>query len=100
MAFKARVLGIAGVLAVAAVGTACGPPPPPPPPPPPTTSPPPKPACPAAGTDATPGPNSSNPISSWGVNGTAYATVAIGDIVYVGGTFSQAVSPSGQRVNR
>ncbi len=34
------------------------------------------------------------------MNGTAYATVAIGDIVYVGGTFSQAVSPGGQKVNR
>jgi hypothetical protein len=34
------------------------------------------------------------------VNGTAYAVVAIGDAVYVGGSFSQAVSPNGQRVNR
>jgi hypothetical protein len=34
------------------------------------------------------------------VNGTAYSVVAIGDIVYVGGTFSQAVAPNGQQVNR
>jgi hypothetical protein len=34
------------------------------------------------------------------VNGTAYATVAIGDIVYVGGSFTQAVAPNGQKVSR
>jgi hypothetical protein len=97
MAFKARVLGIAGVLAVAAAGTACGPPAPPSPPP---TTQPPAAACPAAGADATPGPNSPNPVPSWGINGTAYSVVAIGDVVYVGGTFSQAVGPNGQKVSR
>ena len=34
------------------------------------------------------------------MNGTAYATVAIGDIVYVGGSFTQAVAPNGQKVSR
>jgi hypothetical protein len=53
-----------------------------------------------AGGDATPGPNSPNPIQSWGVDGTGYAAVAIGDVVYVGGTFSQAEAPNGQKVNR
>jgi len=56
--------------------------------------------CPSAGTDGTPAPNSQNPISSWGINGTGYSVVAIGDIVYVGGTFSQAVSPTGQTAPR
>ena len=62
MAFKARALGIAGVLAVAAAGTACGPPA----------------AAAAASAAAAPhrlpggrhrrhtGPNSPNPIQSWG----------------------------------
>ena len=100
MALKARVLLPAGVLAVAIAATACVPDTSPPPPgmttttTTTTTTAPPAPACPAAGTDGTPGPNGQNPIGSWGVNGTAFAVVAIGDIVYVGGTFSQAVSPS------
>ena len=104
MAFKARVLIPAGALIAAVVAAAsCAPPSPPtlpPPTPPPTTGgpPPPQPTCPSAGTDATPGPNSQNPISSWGINGTGYSVVTIGDIVYVGGTFSQAVSPTGQNV--
>jgi len=34
------------------------------------------------------------------VNNTAYTSVVIGDILYVGGTFSQAVSPTGQTAPR
>jgi len=106
MAFKARVLIPAGAVIAAILATACAPPPPPPPPPPPgsttttTTVVQPPATCPSAGTDGTPGPNSANPMSSWGINGTGYSVVAIGDIVYVGGTFSQAVSPTGQMVPR
>jgi hypothetical protein len=99
MAFKARVLVPFTALTAAMLLTAC-PPPGPNPPPGSTTTTQPPPVCPAAGTDATPGPNSPNPIQSWGINGTAYSVVAIGDIVYVGGTFSQAVAPNGQKVSR
>jgi hypothetical protein len=96
MPFKARVLIPAGAVVAAILATACVPPPPPPPPPPPTTTPTTQPAaaCPATPKTAA-GPDSPNPISSWGVNGTAVTTVVIGDVVYVGGTFSQAVSPTG-----
>jgi len=96
MALKARALIPVAAVVAAILATACTPPPPPPPPPPPTTTPTTQPqsTCPAAGTDATPGPNGQNPISSWGINGTGYSVVAIGDIVYVGGTFSQAVGPN------
>jgi hypothetical protein len=96
MAFKARVLIPVGAVVATILATACVPPPPPPPPPPPTTTPTTQPqaVCPATPKSAA-GPDSPNPISSWGVNGTAVTTVVIGDIVYVGGTFSQAVSPSG-----
>ena len=100
MAFKARVLIPAGALIAAVVAAAsCTPPPPPPPPPPPgsTTTPPttqPAAACPATPTSPA-GPGSQDPISSWGVNGTAVSSVVIGDILYVGGTFSQAVPPNG-----
>jgi len=34
------------------------------------------------------------------VNDTAVATVVIGDVVYVGGTFTQAVAPNGQTAGR
>ena len=106
MAFKARVLIPAGALVAAIVAAAsCAPPPPPPlpppPPPPPTTggNPPPPPACPATPHSAA-GPDSQNPITSWGVDNTAITTVVIGDVVYVGGTFKNAVSPTGQSVAR
>ena len=105
MAFKARVLIPAGAVVAAILATSCvqQPPPPqspPPPPPPPTTSVnPPTPACPATPHSAA-GPDSQNPISSWGVDDTAITTVVIGDVVYVGGTFKNAVSPTGQSVAR
>ena len=102
MAFKARVLLPAGLLAAAIVGTACVPPTNPPP----TTSTttttlpgttttttttqPPA-GCPAAGVDGTPGPNGPNAVASWGVNGTGYTALVLGDVVYVGGSFTQAV---------
>jgi hypothetical protein len=40
------------------------------------------------------------PQTGWQVNGTVYATVIVGDTVVVGGTFTQAVSPTAQRVDR
>ena len=42
------------------------------------------------------GPRQPDPIASWGVDGIANAAVVIGNVVYVGGTFSNAVSPTGQ----
>ena len=107
MGLKARVLVPAGALAATLLATACVPPPVDPgtttttgattPTTPTTTgsSVPPPPTCPNVNDDATPGPNSQNPKSSWGVNGAGYAAVIIDDVVYVGGTFSQAVSPNG-----
>jgi hypothetical protein len=83
----------AGVLAAALIGVACGPPPPPPPPPPPA-------ACPAVPASAA-GPDSQNPIpGTWGVDGRALASVVIGNRVYVGGTFNNAVAPTGAMTPR
>ncbi|HET7735750.1 MAG TPA: hypothetical protein VFK52_07230 [Nocardioidaceae bacterium] len=42
----------------------------------------------------------SAPAESWRVNGRVYATLVVGDTVFVGGDFTQAVSPSGQQVAR
>jgi len=42
------------------------------------------------------GPDGTDPISSWGVDGHANAAVVIGNVVYVGGEFTSAVSPTGQ----
>lgn len=42
----------------------------------------------------------STPSAGWGVNGNVFATLIVGDTVYVGGTFSDAVSPSGTQVAR
>ncbi|HET9600826.1 MAG TPA: hypothetical protein VFP08_04525 [Acidimicrobiales bacterium] len=106
MGLKARVLVPAGALAATLLATACVPPPVDPgtttttgatTPTPTTTgsSVPPPPTCPNVNDDATPGPNSQNPKSSWGVNGAGYAAVIIDDVVYVGGTFGQAFSPNG-----
>jgi hypothetical protein len=104
MRTKTRVLLPAGVLAAAILGTACGPPPINPPPTTPTTTgttpPPPGDAsCPAVAATAA-GPDGPNPIASWGVDGTATATAVIGNIVYVGGTFNNAISPAGVNVAR
>lgn len=92
---KSLTLLPAGVLAAAIIGSACAPPPPPPqqplpPPPPPGST-----GC-AAPSSVKAGPDSVDPIASWGVDGPAVATVVIGNVVYVGGTFNNAVSPTGQ----
>lgn len=42
----------------------------------------------------------SAPQQVWRVNGRVYATVVVGDTVFVGGRFSSAVSPTGQSVAR
>jgi len=105
---KLKVLLPAGLMAAALVGAACAPPPKPPikvPPKPPvtTTKPPvttPAPACPTPAANGNPGPDSQNPMSSWGVDGTGYTSVVIGNVVYVGGSFSNAVSPTGTKVAR
>jgi hypothetical protein len=105
---RSRLLMTLGALAAVLVAGACVAPPPPPQNPGGTTTTtattaatiPPAPACPAT-PSSSPGPDSQNPISSWGVNGTANTTVVIGDIVYVGGTFNQAVGPNaGQTASR
>jgi hypothetical protein len=103
---RSRLLMTVGALAAVLVAGACVPPPPKNPGGSTTTSPstthappPPAPACPKTPSSAA-GPDSQKPISSWGVNDTAYATVVIGDIVYVGGLFTQAVAPNGQTVAR
>jgi hypothetical protein len=41
------------------------------------------------------GPDSQDPISSWGIDGRGLATAVIGNRVYVGGSFGNAVSPAG-----
>jgi hypothetical protein len=82
------------------VAAACPKPPPTGGKPPPTTAKPPPPACPAVPASGGPGADTTNPISSWGVNGTAYAAVVLGSVVYVGGSFSKAVPPSGSSVPR
>src|SRR6478609_7860525 len=38
------------------------------------------------------------PVASWRVDGTGYATVVVGDTVYVGGDFSTVRSPDGATV--
>ena len=40
------------------------------------------------------------PEQSWRVNGRVYATVVVGNSVFVGGHFSQAVSPTGATAPR
>lgn len=42
----------------------------------------------------------STPSPSWQVDGTVYTTLIVGDTVFVGGEFSNAVSPTGQLVAR
>jgi hypothetical protein len=37
------------------------------------------------------------PLASWRVNGNGLATVVVGDVVYVGGTFTTATSPNGSQ---
>lgn len=111
MHIKTKALLPAGLLAAALVGAACAPPPAKPPVKPPvsgkppvtTTKPPvtpPPPSCPTPAANTNPGPDSQNPISSWGVDGTAYTSVVIGNVVYVGGSFSNAVAPNGTKVAR
>lgn len=43
---------------------------------------------------------SSTPAASWRLNGRVYATLIVGNTVYVGGTFTTATSPTGQQVTR
>ena len=98
MRMKSRLLLPAGVLAAAIIGTACVPPPPPRRRPGPTPS---AAQQPAGSTGARAAElrgrrtRQRDPIASWGVDGTAVATVVIGNVVYVGGTFNNAVSPTG-----
>lgn len=40
------------------------------------------------------------PSPGWTVDGTVYATLIVGDTIFVGGTFANAVSPTGQAVAR
>jgi hypothetical protein len=104
MRTKTRILLPVGALA-AIILAACTVPPPTKPPvkPPPTTkppvttvAPPTATSCPAVGANATPGPDSINPIAGTsGVDGVANATVVIGNVVYVGGAFTHAVLPNG-----
>jgi hypothetical protein len=96
MRTKQRVLVSAGALAATVLAAGCVPPGGPKPPT--TTTQPPKPgvtSCPAVA-DATPGPNGTAPIGgSWGVNGQAKAVAVIGNVAYVGGTFTVAVPAAG-----
>jgi hypothetical protein len=104
MRTKNGVLLSAGALAAVMLAAGCVAPPPPQnpgnttttqaPPPPPGNS-----SCPAVSASA-PGPDSTNPITSWGVDGTAYATAVISNVVYVGGSFNNAVSAGGTTVPR
>jgi hypothetical protein len=100
MRTKNRLLLSAGALAAVVLAAGCVAPPPPknpgntttthPPPPPPTAT-----SCPAVAANAA-GPGSSSPIAGVsGVNGIARASVVIGSVVYVGGTFTSAVLPNG-----
>ena len=57
------------------------------------------PACPPVPASA-PGPDSQNPISSWGIDGAGYSAVVIGGVAYVGGVFQNAISPAGVKVAR
>jgi hypothetical protein len=57
------------------------------------------PACPPIPASA-PGPDSQNPISSWGIDGAGYSAVVIGGVAYVGGVFQNAISPTGVKVPR
>jgi hypothetical protein len=41
---------------------------------------------------------SSSPDSTWGTNGKEYALAQFGNTLFVGGAFTKAVSPSGQKV--
>ena len=72
------------------VAAACAPPP---------SAPSSVPACPAVPASA-PGPDSQNPISSWGIDGAGYSVVVIGGVAYVGGVFQNAISPAGVKVPR
>lgn len=45
-------------------------------------------------------PRSSTPAAGWGVDGSVYATLVVGNTVYVGGTFTHAVAPNGTQVAR
>ena len=59
---------------------------------PPPTTPPGSTGC-AAPSSVKAGPDSPDPIASWGVDGTAVASVVIGNVVYVGGTVQQRRVP-------
>lgn len=54
----------------------------------------------AVATPASAEPISSTPERSWTVDGRVFATVIVGDTLYVGGNFRQARSPSGETVRR
>ena len=97
MPMKTRLLLPAGVLAAAIIGTACVPPPLRPRPP--ATNPPAA-GC-ASAANGNPGPDSQDPIGgTWGVDGQALTSLILGDVVYVGGAFLNAVSPTGGTVPR
>jgi len=85
------MLGAISVAAMVLFGAAaCAPPP---------SGPSSVPACPPSPASA-PGPDSQNPISSWGIDGAGYSTVVIGGVAYVGGVFQNAISPAGVKVAR
>jgi hypothetical protein len=95
MRTKQRVLVSAGALAAIMLAAGCVPPGGPKPP---ATTQPAKPgaaSCPAV-SDTTPGPNGAAPVGgSWGVNGQAKAVAVIGNVAYVGGSFTAAVPAAG-----
>jgi hypothetical protein len=102
---KIKALLPAGALAAVILAACTVPPPTKPPVKPPSTTKPPAttpaaPPCPTPAANSTPGPDTKNPISSWGVDGLGYTSVVIGNIVYVGGSFTHAVSPSGAKIVR